>query len=622
VSEDDLVDIRHLLERAMQGAGEDQWFGEYRIIRLLGRGGMGVVFEADAPHLGRHVALKRLLEPDAASESEERRFLFEAEAQSRLTHDHIVKVLHVGKCHGRAYFTMDLVTGGTLRDRFDALAKAPQAKGRPRFTRYDLELLAKVADAVTHAHAHGLLHRDLKPENVLVTAAGEPQIADFGIAKEVDAEWSLTERGSIPGSPFYMAPEQAAGHAATRRSDVYSLGVILYELVTGRRPYQDSTPLELRERIASREPVLPPRAVDPRIPDEVERVCLKCLEKDPEQRYLGALALRDDLRCLAEGREPSVPPRSSWGQAIHFLRRHPERSRRVVRSAGVALALLAISSYFFVARGRAERVALETNAFLATAQAGAALFQFREFADRTLQAAVLPEIQELTQVTAPVADPPPALKALAAGFDAAFVVNRDGNITAQWPIPPQDIWGKSYSFRDYFKGAKRLGEQGATGAYVARAFRSERDSEIKFGVSAPLFVSGAWAGVLVAVIPANPAFGRVRMRSEQDGSRISALIGPRDIDRAQAGEPPKAAPYVVLIHDNLARGEQVWAPRSAALQKAVAMASPEHQFTLSAGTPLTDSSYLDPVSGYGGPWHAAFAPVGGTGYVIVVESQP
>jgi hypothetical protein len=619
MSQDDLIDIRRLLERAVLDA---QWFGEYRILHRLGRGGMGVVFEADAPHLGRHVALKRLIDPDSATESEERRFLFGAEAQSRLTHDHIVKVLHVGKCHGRAYFTMELVSGGTLRDRLDALAKAPRRKNQPRFTRDDLTLLAQVTDAVTHAHAHGLLHRDLKPENILLTAAGQPQIADFGIAKDVEAESTLTEPGSVAGSPLYMAPEQAAGHAATRRSDVYSLGVILYELVTGQRPFEDASPARSRERLTSREPVVPPRTIDPSIPEPVERVCLKCLEKDPEERYLGALALRDDLRCLAGDREPSVPPRSRWGQALHFLRRNAERSRRAARVGGALFIVAAAIVYFLVARQRAEREALETNAFLATAQAGAALFQFREFADHIQQTASLPEIQQLTQTKVYVADPPPALKALAVGLDAVFIVNKDGLIAAQWPIPPLDIWTRSFKFRDYFKAAKRLGEQGKREAYVARAFQSERDREIKFGLSAPVFVSDTWTGVLVAVMSASPAFGRVRMRSDNDGTRISALIGPRDIDRAQADQPPQAAPYVVLVHDHLTRGREVRAPESPALAQAVAAVSPEHQFTLPALARLTDANYVDRVDGTDERWLAAFAPVGGTGYVIVVQSRP
>jgi hypothetical protein len=616
----DLADVRTLLEQAMNAPNEDEWFGDYRIGKVLGRGGMGVVFEADAPHLGCRVALKRLLEPDLASESEERRFLFGAEAQSRLKHRHIVKVRHVGKCRGRAYFTMELMSGRSLRDHFAELTHRATTSGAPRFTEADLALLAKVADAVTHAHAHGLLHRDLKPENILFDADGEPQIADFGIAKEADSDWSLTEPGAAPGSVAYMSPEQAAGRSAQRRSDVYTLGVLLYELITGRRPFWDTPLGELRQRIASDEPVRPPRAVDPRIPDQVERVCLKCLEKDPEQRYLGALALRDDLRCLADRREPSIPPPSAWGRAVHALRRRSAHAKRVARIALGALALVAVGGYALVTRARSERTALETNAFIATAQAGAALFQFREFADRVEKATNVSDIVQLGSAASLMDDPPASLKALADGFDAAFVLTKQGYITAQWPLPPRDV-SKSYGFRDYFQGAARLGKRGTPGAYVARAFRSERDGEMKFGVSAPLFENGAWVGVLVAVVPANPAFGRVRMRDQHDGSRITALIGPRDIDRGEAPDAANLQRLVVLVHDGMSRGEEIRAPDSPALQAAVKAASTEHPFSLPALPSITASNYQDPVRGHAGGWNAAFAPVGGTGYVIVVQSR-
>ena len=620
MSRNDLVSVRHLLEQALNDPDEEQWFGEYRIVRLLGRGGMGAVFEAEASHLDR-VALKRLLEPDLASESEERRFLFGAEAQSRLNHKHIVKVRHVGKCRGRAYFTMDLVTGGNLRDWLDARSDQTAKNGTPRYGRADFALLAKVTDAVAHAHAHGLLHRDLKPENILLDADGEPQIADFGLAKEVDSAWTLTEPGSIGGTTAYMSPEQAAGKEAMRFSDIYSLGAILYELITGRRQFDDATGLS-RQRIASDEAVRPPCSIDPSIPDEIERVCLKCLEKKPEDRYPGAAALRDDLWCLAKSKPPSLPPRRGWRRALHFIRRHSTRVRRVAQVTAGVLAVLALAGYWFLAQARAERAALETNAFIATAQAGAALFQFREFADRVEKTAALPEIQKVARATAVVEDSPVALKALAEGFDAAFVVTKAGYITTQWPTPPLDIWNKWFGFRDYFIGAARLGKRGAPGVYVGRAFRSERDREIKFGVSAPLFDGGEWVGVLVAVVHANPAFGRVRMRDENDGNRITALIGPRDIDREEAPAPPRPDHYVVLVHDGLTRGAEVRAPNSRALKDAVrAATTPDRQFSLTQHTAFTDSSYLDPVRGHAGAWHAAFAPVGGTGYVIVVQSR-
>jgi tetratricopeptide (TPR) repeat protein len=314
----------------------------YELRRELGRGGMGVVYLARQLRLDRPVALK--MPPAGLGVEEWLRFRTEAAAAARLRHPHIVQVHETGEHQGRPYLVMELVEGGSLAQK---LAQAPLT-ARPA-----AELLDTLARAVHYAHEHGVIHRDLKPANVLLTADGTPKVTDFGLAKrltpprEPGAEPSAaqTQTGVILGTPSYMAPEQAAGRGkeAGPAADVYALGAILYECLTGRPPFRGATALETMEQVL-RDDAVPPRKLQPGVPRDLETVCLKCLQKDPRKRYGSAALLADDLRRHLEGRKVVARPASRAGQAWRWARRNP---RAAVLTLAVLLALLLAGGAWF-----------------------------------------------------------------------------------------------------------------------------------------------------------------------------------------------------------------------------------------------------------------------------------
>jgi eukaryotic-like serine/threonine-protein kinase len=320
--------------------------GDYTLLEEVGRGGMGVVYKACQRRLGRVVAIKMILSGPSASPEEVKRLQNEARLAANLRHPNIVPIHEVNEHDGRHYFCMDFVRGTSLAELVRDSTLPP---------RQAAVCLAAVADAVHCAHQRGVLHRDLKPANVLVDEQGRPFVTDFGLARQVAADSSLTGPGAAVGTPSYMAPEQAAGRpeALTPAADVYGLGAVLYELLTGRPPFKAATAWETLLLASTEEPV-PPRRLQPKCPRDLETVCLKCLHKEPTKRYASAQELADDLRRWLDG-EPVRARRSGLGgRVVKWAKRRPAVAALLAALALTAAGLLLLTWYFLDARSRAR----------------------------------------------------------------------------------------------------------------------------------------------------------------------------------------------------------------------------------------------------------------------------
>jgi serine/threonine protein kinase len=310
--------------------------GEYEIVEQIGRGGMGVVYKARQSALNRLVAIKMILVGEHAGEAARQRFHVEAEAAARLEQEGIVRVYGFGIQAGLPYLVMEYVDGGSLKNRMD---------GAPWPSRQAGWLIERLARIIQAAHEKRIVHRDLKPANVLLTAQDHVKITDFGLARLLDESSALTQTGEVLGTPSYMAPEQARGHSkgAAESVDVYALGAILYELLTGRPPFRGTTTGDTLLQVMADKPV-PPRLLNSKVERDLETVCLKCLEKDPGQRYASAAALAADLARFRENRSILARP-AAW---TDILLRGLGQRRWVARTtwAKIALAEAVVSLAF------------------------------------------------------------------------------------------------------------------------------------------------------------------------------------------------------------------------------------------------------------------------------------
>ena len=287
----------------------------YEILETLGQGGMGIVYKARQRCLNRLVALKMIIGGSQARLDHLARFRIEAEAEARLHHPNIMQIFEIGEVDGVPFVSLELLDGGDLDDRL---------AGTPQPCRPAAELVATLARAVQAAHQARIVHRDLKPTNVLFTADGVPKITDFGLAKRLESDSKQTETGQIMGSPSYMAPEQAGGHARDvgPAADIYALGAILYEMLTGRPPFKGATPMETLRQVTDDDPVPPSRLV-PRVARDLETICLKCLHKEPRKRYESTQALADDLTRYLHGQPIRARGTPVWERGIKWSKRRP-----------------------------------------------------------------------------------------------------------------------------------------------------------------------------------------------------------------------------------------------------------------------------------------------------------
>ena len=304
---------------------------EHRLIRELGRGGMGVVYLAEQTGLGRQVAIKTLLPHATGDAGEVARFRAEGEAVAALRHPNIVQIFEVGEAEGRPWFALEFVEGETLSSKI---------RERPLSARRAAEVTRQIAEGVAHAHAHGIVHRDLKPGNVLLTGDGVAKVTDFGLVKRVNDESHITRTGTIVGTPSFMAPEQARGDSDVGpAADVYALGSVLYAVLTGRPPFLADTAIQTITQVIDKEPV-PPSRLQPQVPRDLETVCLKCLRKVPADRYAAASEVSDELGRFLRGVPIHARPVSRTERVWRWAKRNPAMAAVSAVAAALALAVM------------------------------------------------------------------------------------------------------------------------------------------------------------------------------------------------------------------------------------------------------------------------------------------
>jgi TolB-like protein/predicted Ser/Thr protein kinase/Flp pilus assembly protein TadD len=368
-------DDAHIAPRAKTQARIEKLLGElgdYELLEEVGRGGQGVVFRARQKSLNRVVALKVIGLGQWATKAHLKRFRLEAEAAASLDHPCIVPIYEVGERDGQCYFSMKFVEGGQLDE---------VVEHTPLSIRQAVELIGKVARTVHYAHEHGILHRDIKPGNILLDAKGEPHLTDFGLARLVESESTVTRTLEVLGTPSYMAPEQAAGNNAklTSSTDVYGLGAVLYQLLTSHPPFAGGTTYETIKLLLEAEP-RPPRLWNPKVDRDLSTICLKCLEKDPQRRYLSALALAEDLERWLK-HEPIRARRTGViGRSKKWLQRNPTAAAVVTLS----LALIAAVGV----------IVWKSDLFRRPAAAGIAVLPFENLSNDKEDAAFADGIQD------------------------------------------------------------------------------------------------------------------------------------------------------------------------------------------------------------------------------------
>jgi len=603
--------------------------GDYERFQLLGEGAMGSVFLAKHIDSDEVVALKlaklELLQEPAGHAL----FRQQVKLESALRHPNILPVQGSGHHQGRPFVVMPLMEGGTLAEPENTARYAePAARAR---------LLLTIARAIQFAHERGVLHCDLKPENILFDAAWEPRVSDFGLARSLDTANFPDFLAVQGGTRGWMSPEQASGESLTTASDVYALGLLLHWLASGGAATEDDWTSAVRRQLDT-----PLSRWSPELAWGLAAITHRALQADAARRYGSAAAMAEDLeRVLAERplRDQAIP---IWGRCFHWAQRHPGARNAIF----VLLPIFALVALLMAAAQRTElrRAVLDVNAYAASGQAAAVLYQLRDYAEAIERAAADPAVQALTHgpLRAPAPRPdgrvgrdpcrtqtsleqPDALRPYAAKFATIVLLDAEGCPRARVSEEPAqtDYVRTSFDWRDYFASAARDSERPERITYVRKAYRSSVSQQIKFAVSSPLFADGKWIGVLTGAMVTASTLDLPRMKRSESSERMTVLIGPFEGENT-ALHPATSGltEFTFLAHGRLRRGDKVTldAPTAAELERA--FHSPQasvRQFELSTALPLQRADYVDPL--LGGRWLAAFAPVGATGYVVLVQTR-
>lgn len=577
----------------------------YEVLEVIGRGGMGIVYKARDHEFGIAVALKMLLAGPRAGERETQRFIETTKNLAELRHPNIVKVHTGGKHEGRLYFTMDLIEGGDL---------TRMTSGQPTLTREAVSLMIKIARAVHHAHQREILHRDLKPSNILVDPEGEPYVADFGLAKQLQRA-EPEHRQYMVGAPAFIAPEQIEGRA-TVLSDVYGLGTIFYWLLTAQRPFSAATVEDTLQMVRAEEPT-PPHVWNPqlshRLNHHLELICLKCLEKEPERRYPSADSMALDLERWLEGKPPLHVMIDRVDRVWLWLRRNRVLAALMLIAAALLLMLIAMTVTVSRARAaRLEKWVLTSNAYAAEGVGSTFLIQFREWAstinevsreaERLIEQNDLQGLQQFLERA--------YQEASGERFEAWVVLNWEGRYVAS--SDPGEDKGK-FEFRDYFRGAlTQANRQGVDSVYVSRAYRSTHDGLYKIALARalrnPIDPDHPW--VLVGPIKTDKDMGMPQLHDQR---QKAALVVPEDPNPNPSPQlEDETQRYLIMLHHQYTYGQDpIELPSKTLgplLEARGARQLSAKEKTSTDPCPHRIANYRDPVCE--GRWLAAIAPVG------------